>query len=154
MLANYDAIAYINGSADYPDIMGTVGFKKAGHGTWVDVDIKGLPEFKEETEEMAQVGPFGFHIHEKPCSNGDFESAGGHWDKKGAPHGNHTGDLPVLFSNGGAAKMLVYTDKFMPNEAIGKSVIIHLSPDDYKTQPTGGSGERIACGVIEKAEDI
>ncbi len=154
MLANYDAIAYINGNENYSKIIGTVGFKKAGNGTWVDVDIKGLPEFAEETEETPQIGPFGFHIHEKPCVGGDFESAGGHWNKKGAPHGNHTGDLPVLFSNGGAAKMLVYTDKFTPDEAIGKSVVIHLSPDDYKTQPSGGSGERIACGVIEKAENM
>lgn len=154
MLANYDAIAYINGSPDYPGIMGTVGFKKAGGGTWVDVDVKGLPNFMAETEETPQVGPHGFHIHERDCRDGDFEAAGGHWNKKGAPHGNHTGDLPSLFSNGGAAKMLVYTDRFTPDEAIGKSVIIHLSPDDYKTQPSGGSGDRIACGVIEKAEDM
>ncbi len=154
MLANYDAIAYINGGRDYPGIMGTVGFKKAGEGTWVDADIKGLPEFMQETEDAPQIGPFGFHIHEMPCQSENFEKSGSHWNKKGAPHGNHTGDLPVLFSNGGRAKMLVYTDKFTPDEAIGKSVMIHLSPDDYKTQPSGGSEERIACGTIEKANDM
>ncbi len=152
MLANYDAVAYINGGTDFPDIMGTVGFKSAGDGTWIDVDIKNLPFFQEATEESAQVGPHGFHIHEKSCAGYNFDDAGGHWDKGDNPHGNHTGDLPALFSNNGRAKMLVFTDKFTPDEAIGKSVVIHLSPDDYKTQPSGATGERIACGTIEKAE--
>ncbi len=147
MLANYDAIAYIHGSSDYPDIMGTVGFKKAGGGTWVDADIKGLPRFREATEDSPQVGPHGFHIHENPCGD-NFEEAGGHYNPSGAPHGNHDGDMPALFSNGGTAKMLFYTDKFTPEDIIGRSVVIHLSPDDYMTQPAGGSGERIACGDV------
>lgn len=152
MLANYDAVAYINGGSDYPDIIGTVGFKKAGNGTWVDADIKNLPAFMEATEDSSQIGPHGFHIHEKACAGYNFEDAGGHWNKHNAPHGNHTGDLPALFSNDGKAKMLVYTNRFTPDEIIGKSVVIHLSPDDYMTQPSGNSGERIACGTIEKAE--
>lgn len=150
ILANYDSIAYIKGGADYPDIMGAVGFKKAADGTWVDVDIKGLPKFAAATEEMPQIGPHGFHIHEKPCGDGDFSAAGSHYDKGGNPHGNHTGDMPALFSSGGRARMLFFTDKFAPSELIGKSVVIHLSPDDYMTQPAGGSGDRIACGTIEK----
>lgn len=152
MLANYDAIAYINGSNEYPEIMGTVGFKAVPDGTWVDVDLKGLPKFREGTEEEAQIGPHGFHIHEKPCGSGDFSEAGKHYDKGGNPHGNHTGDMPALFSSGGRAKMLFFTDKFTPNDVIGRSVVIHLSPDDYMTQPAGGSGDRIACGNIEKAD--
>ncbi len=152
MLANYDAVAYINGGSDYPDIMGVVGFKSASDGTWIDVDIKNLPEFKEGDEDTPQIGPHGFHIHEKACGGYDFSQAGGHWNKNSNPHGNHTGDLPALFSNGGRAKMLVFTDKFKPSEAIGKSVVIHLSPDDYKTEPSGNTGVRIACGTIEKAE--
>ena len=115
MLANYDAVAYINGGSDYPDIIGTVGFKKAGDGTWVDADIKNLPAFMEATEDSPQIGPHGFHIHEKACAGYNFEDAGGHWNKHNAPHGNHMGDLPSLFSNDGKAKMLVYTNKFTPD---------------------------------------
>lgn len=153
MLANYDAIAYINGGSDYPRIMGTVGFKAANGGTWVDADIKGLPGFRAETEESPQIGPHGFHIHENPCGGGNFDAAGGHYNPSGQPHGNHDGDMPALFSSDGAAKMLFFTNKFTPEDIIGRSVVIHLSPDDYMTQPAGGSGERIACGTIEEAKN-
>ncbi len=148
MLANYDLIAHIKGGEEYPDIKGTVGFKGVSGGTWVDVDVEGLPSFTAETEETAQIGPHGFHIHKNPCGEGDFSTAGEHFDKGNNPHGNHSGDLPALFSNGGVSKMLFFTDRFTPDEVKGKSVVIHLSPDDYKTQPSGGSGERIACGNI------
>ncbi|RYD04324.1 hypothetical protein N752_15890 [Desulforamulus aquiferis] len=66
-------------------------------------------------------------------------------------HGNHAGDFPVLFSNDGYAKMCFFTNKFTPSEAIGHSVIIHRNPDDYRTQPAGDSGKRLACGVITEA---
>ncbi len=151
MLTDYDAVAYIRGNADFPKIYGTVGFKKANGGTWVDVDVKGLPKFTPATDESPQIGPHGFHIHEKPCGT-NFDEAGSHYNPDNMPHGNHRGDLPALFSNNGVSKMLVYTDKFTPDEVIGRSAMIHLSPDDYKTQPAGGSGERIACGTIEKVE--
>ncbi|MGJ0847981.1 recombinase family protein [Tissierella praeacuta] len=64
------------------------------------------------------------------------------------PHGNHSGDFPVLFSNNGYARMSFFTNKFKPEDVIDKSVIIHLNPDDYRSQPAGNSGKRIACGVI------
>lgn len=64
------------------------------------------------------------------------------------PHGNHSGDFPVLFSNDEYARMSFFTDKFKPTDIIGKSVIIHENPDDYRSQPAGNSGKRIACGVI------
>ena len=149
MLANYDAVAYIKGNRDFPEIMGTVGFKGTSEGTWVDADIKGLPTFKEATEDEPQVGPHGFHIHSFPCG-GEYSQAGEHYDKGGNPHGNHTGDMPALFSSDGRARMLFFTNKFTPDEIMGKSVMVHLSPDDYMTQPGGGSGDRIACGTIEK----
>jgi len=47
--------------------------------------------------------------------------------------------------------MRVFTNKFKPSDIIGKSVVIHMSPDDYRTEPAGNSGKKIACGVIEKA---
>ncbi len=65
------------------------------------------------------------------------------------PHGNHAGDFPVLFSNDGYAEMTFFTNRFKPWEVIGKSVIIHQNPDDYRSQPSGNSGKRLACGVIQ-----
>ena len=50
--------------------------------------------------------------------------------------------------------MLFFTNRFKPSDIIGKTVIIHESPDDYKTQPTGSGGKRIACGIIIPAENI
>jgi len=54
----------------------------------------------------------------------------------------------VLFSNGGRARMTFFENKFKIPQIIGKSVIIHQGPDDYKTQPSGNSGKMTTCGVI------
>ncbi len=156
MLEVYDAVAQIHGSDLAPEIHGTVKFLGIDDGCWVMAEIFGLPDFSEKTENTAQVGPFGFHIHEKDTcgsihSDMPFEAAGGHWNPDGEPHGNHAGDFPLLFSNGGTAKMLFYTDRFFPRDVIGRSVVIHQSPDDYTTQPSGNSGRRIACGNIVAA---
>ena len=155
MLNAYDAVAVVTGSSSYPEVRGTVKFLKIADGTWVEAEIFGLPEFSEKTDRLPQTGPFAFHIHEyDTCgdvySDRPFMAAGGHWNPDGEPHGNHAGDFPVLFSNGGTAKMLFFTDRFFPEDIIGKSVVIHRSPDDYVTQPAMG-GERIACGGIEKS---
>ncbi len=149
----YDAIAYIRGSVKYPDITGTVKFLKSTDGSWVETEIFGLPDFKEAMRPSPQTGPFAFHIHESDTcgevySDTPFMAAGGHWNPDGEPHGNHAGDFPVLFSNGGTAKMLFFTNRFFPEDVVGKSVVVHLSPDDYTTQPSMG-GVRIACGSIE-----
>ncbi len=75
-------------------------------------------------------------------------AAGGHWNPTNQPHGNHAGDFPVLFSNDGYTRMLFFTNKFTVPQVVGKSVIIHQNPDDYRTQPSGNSGKKLACGVI------
>jgi Cu-Zn family superoxide dismutase len=77
-----------------------------------------------------------------------FESADGHWNPTNQPHGNHAGDFPVLFSNNGYSKMCFFTDKFHVHDIIGRSVIIHQNPDDYRTPPSGNSGKMLGCGVI------
>jgi Cu-Zn family superoxide dismutase len=119
----------------------------------VEIEVEGLPPFKPATSRSPQIGPFGLHIHEHGhCGEGGgkepFALAGGHYNPDHQPHGNHAGDLPVLFSNNGAAQMSVYTSRFKPEQVIGRSIVIHQSPDDFRTQPSGNSGLRIACGEI------
>ena len=46
--------------------------------------------------------------------------------------------------------MCFFTDKFKPKDIIGRAVIIHQNPDDYRSQPSGNSGKRIACGIIKR----
>jgi len=103
----------------------------------------------------------GFHIHEAgDCGSGDGMSTKGHFNPYGKPHGNpssgerHAGDLPALMSDkGGRAKVDVTLDVITvragPASVVGRGLIIHADPDDYKTQPTGNAGARIACGVIK-----
>ncbi len=154
MLKAYDAIAYLTGSDLAPSLHGTVKFLKIADGTWVEAEVFGLPDFAEASSSSPQTGPFAFHIHDSDtCGqvHGEmpFMGAGGHWNPDGEPHGNHAGDFPVLFSNCGTAKMLFFTNRFYPEDIIGRSVVIHQSPDDYKTQPAAG-GSRIACGPIQQ----
>lgn len=148
------AVARITGGPLAPSIRGTVTFTDLPGGTQVVVEVFGLPPFKPASGGNPQIGPHGFHIHENGnCSVGNpsdpFSAAGSHWNPTNQPHGNHAGDFPVLFSNNGNSRMIFYTTKFTVSDIIGKSVIIHQSPDDYKTQPAGGSGKKLACGVIE-----
>ena len=138
-----EARALLRGSSAYPELRGEVLFYPFLGGSLLLFRVAGLPG----------NGFFGFHIHEKGecCTGGDvpFHCAGGHWNPEGVNHPGHAGDLPVLLSGGGLAYGMVYTDRFTPGAAAGRSVIIHDRPDDYRSQPAGDSGERIACGVIE-----
>lgn len=150
---NATVSAIIKGSSYAPNLFGVINFYHVVNGTMVCVTVNGLPTYQPATSTQQQIGPFGFHLHEygsceieKP--DNPYESAGGHWNPYNQPHGNHAGDFPVLFSNNGYAHMCFFTDKFKPEDIIGKSVVIHQSPDDYKSQPSGDSGKRIACGVI------
>ena len=63
---------------------------------------------------------------------------------------DHAGDLPPLFGNHGFAFAVFLTDRFSVREVLGKTVIVHLKPDDFTTQPSGSAGEKIACGEIRK----
>jgi Cu-Zn family superoxide dismutase len=87
-------------------------------------------------------------------------SAKGHFNPFGKPHGNpqsserHAGDLPALkVAKNGRAKLDVTVEGISigqgPGDIVGRGLIIHADPDDYKTQPTGNAGARIACGVIK-----
>jgi Cu-Zn family superoxide dismutase len=86
------------------------------------------------------------------CAVGDpanpFTAAGEHWNPHQQPHGNHAGDFPVLFSNDGYARMTFFTNTFSAADAVGKAVILHQNPDDYRSQPSGNAGKRLACGIV------
>ncbi len=148
------ATAQLVGSDLAPGLTGDISFYAAPGGTLVTARVNGLPPISLPTEQNAtQVGPFGFHIHEgedcgAACSLSPFAAAGGHYNPTGQPHPLHAGDLPVLFPNNGHAYMQVYTDRFMPKDVIGRTVVIHQMPDDFRTQPAGDSGMRLGCGEI------
>lgn len=147
------ACAQIRGGPLAPKLKGEVVFEQCDNGVWVTVEVCGLPRYRPAQNGQPQIGPHGFHIHENcTCKVGDpcdpFTAAGSHWNPTNQPHGNHAGDFPALFSNHGVAMMGFFTDKFCIEDIIGKTIIIHQSPDDYQTQPAGNSGKRLACGVI------
>lgn len=148
------AIARLQGSPKYPNLFGEVVFEEVPEGVMVYAFVTGLPNY---TPGSPPIGPHGFHIHEfGNCQIGDendpFKSAGEHWNPTNQPHGNHAGDFPVLFSNNGVSYMSFLTNKFTIDEVIGKAVIIHENPDDYRSQPSGDAGKRIACGVIQRMD--
>lgn len=149
--ANYkpNSAADISGGENYPGIRGRVIFRQQKNGVLVTADIYGLPT----GETGCDSGVFGFHIHEgEDCgSNGQepFSNTKGHYNPGDCPHPYHAGDLPPLFENDGYAYMSVLTNRFTATEIIGRTVVIHLQPDDFHTQPSGNSGEKIACGVIK-----
>lgn len=137
--------------------------------------VKGEVHFKYQNEtlslhaKIAGLKPnslHGFHIHEiGDCSKDDATSAGGHFSPNPSnKHGGHSdpdrhaGDMGNIKSDkSGHAEINVIlpglnlssTDKMY--SALGRAVIVHADPDDMITQPTGNSGARIGCGVIQKS---
>jgi len=151
-------IAEIKGGPLAPELSGSVLFKSVPGGTEVIAEIKGLPHYQPAHGNNAPIGPHGFHIHDNAsCAVGDpenpFLAAGAHWNPDNQPHGNHAGDFPVLFSNNGYSLIAFFTNRFKPEDIVGKSIIIHLNPDDYRTQPAGNSGKRLACGIIRWSQE-
>lgn len=108
---------------------------------------------------VAPNSEHGFHLHEiGNCASTDGTSAGGHFNPGKTAHGpqdgeHHAGDMPSLKADADGVidqKFMLHgvTIKGDANSIDGHSVILHANADDYKTQPTGNSGPRIACGVI------
>jgi superoxide dismutase, Cu-Zn family len=134
------------------------GGKVAGRVTFHEVD--GKTTIRAEVNGLPGNRQFGFHVHDKgDCSAPDFMSAGGHFNPESKPHGDHqkpeshAGDLPNLSSNGEGKATLSYTTSVLtvapgPRSVAGRAVVVHENPDDYRSQPAGNSGPRIACGVI------
>lgn len=138
----------MSGSEEYPGISGVIRFYQTRHGALVAAEVSGLPA----GEEPCGSRVFGFHIHSGERCAGDgadpFAAALGHYNPEGCPHPEHAGDMPPLFGNRGYAFQVFLTDRFSVREIIGKTVIIHSSPDDFTSQPAGNAGTKIACGQI------
>ncbi len=129
-------------------VHGAVSFAKDGKGVRIIANIEGL-----------SPGLHAFHIHEfGNCSSPDANSAGGHFNPTDMPHAGpkaekrHVGDLGNLEADKNGLARLEVTDYVIslegPKSIIGRSIIVHSQADDFKTQPTGGAGARVACGVI------
>lgn len=133
-------------------VSGTITFTKQGSAVLVSGEVRGLTPNAEQ----------GFHIHDKgDCSSGDGMSAGGHFNPLGKAHGahqaseHHAGDLVSLKADGAGVAKFSYTSTAITvgegaTNVIGRGLIVHRDADDFKTQPTGNSGPRVACGVIAK----
>ncbi len=134
-------------------VSGTVSFTQTGDKVRMVAEVSGLKPGSEH----------GFHIHEVgDCSSGDGMSTKGHFNPYGKPHASytsaehHAGDLPPLKADDqGRAKLEADLEGLSvapgPASIVGRGLIVHADPDDFKTQPTGNSGARIACAVIVAA---
>jgi Cu-Zn family superoxide dismutase len=134
-------------------VSGVVTFTKTGAGVKVVAHIEGLTP-----------GVHAFHIHEfGDCSSPDATSAGAHFNPTGMPHAGpdsekrHMGDLGNVTADENGVANYERVDMHLafdgPHSIIGRSVIVHEKADDFTTQPTGGAGGRVACGVIGIAKE-
>ena len=137
------AQADIRGGSSAPGLRGRVEFEAHPNGTLVTVHVWGLPH--------TPTGFFALHIHEgASCSGEGFPDTGSHFNPENTAHPLHAGDLPPLLSADGNAYLAVLTSRFRVDDVIGRTVVIHSMPDDFRTQPAGDAGEKIACGIIRR----
>ena len=140
----------INGSESTSSIRGEVLFYQLNDGVYIKAYITGIPDTNSKGEPTRF---HGFHIHENGnCSqnntNESFPYTGNHFNPTNADHPFHAGDLPPILSANGIGILSVFTDAFRVIDIIERSIILHDGPDDFTSQPSGMSGNKIACGVI------
>ena len=134
--------------------IGTVRAWQTAGGVSFRISATGLPH-----------GLHGLHVHAVGrCDPPDFKSAGAHWNPAGKKHGMnnpawpHAGDLPnvEVASNGVLTATVTLAGASMASllDADGAALVIHATADDYKTDPSGNSGARIACAVIQPVAEI
>ncbi len=135
------AYARLRGSRQVSGLIGIVRFYQLPGSIVVEIRVTGLPG----------SGFFGLHIHEdSACQGPDFSSAGSHYNPASRTHPYHAGDLPPLLSCSGRAYLAVMSDRFSLPDILGRTVVVHSRADDFRSQPAGDSGDRIACGIIKK----
>ena len=132
--------------------VGQVTAVPAGDGLHVRLTATGLPP-----------GLHGAHIHQTgQCTPPDFTSAGGHWNPTNASHGTmddrpgaHAGDLPnLVVGPDGTGTLVANTPAGTFDglfDADGSAFVVHAGADDLRTDPSGNSGSRIACGVFQRS---
>jgi len=136
--------------------LGTLEVSQGAAGVTITLAATGMP-----------AGVHGVHLHEKGvCEGPKFVSAGAHWNPAGKQHGrdnpqgSHLGDLANLdvTTSGSASGSFSIPGAAMRGgsaplaDADGTAIVVHAKPDDYKTDPSGASGDRIACAVIAAPE--
>ena len=134
--------------------IGTVRAWQTAGGVSFRISASGLPH-----------GLHGLHVHAVGrCDPPDFKSAGAHWNPAGKQHGMnnpagpHAGDLPnvEVAANGVLNATVTLAGASMASllDADGAALVLHATADDYKTDPSGNSGARIACAVIRPVAEI
>ena len=139
------AVAWVTGGGSNPQLSGLVKFYDTPYeGVLVEAEIFGLPNVSAE----GSSDFYGMHIHEFGDCSDSFAKTGVHYNPADLPHPEHAGDLIPLLGNQGYAWTSFYDKRFSVDDIIGRSVIIHARRDDFTTQPSGDSGDKIGCGVI------
>ncbi len=139
------ALAWVTGGTMAPMLSGLVKFYHTPYGgTLIEAELFGLPNRMQ----AGSTDFYAMHIHENGDCTNNFQNTGGHFNPSGVNHPQHAGDLLPLFSNQGYAWIAFYDKRFTIPQILGKSVVVHQISDDFHTQPSGNSGEKIGCGVI------
>jgi Cu-Zn family superoxide dismutase len=133
--------------------VGSATLTETPHGVLVSLAIKGI-----------KPGEHAFHVHAVGKCEPPFTTAGGHFNPGGKKHGieategAHAGDMPNLHVPASGELTIevlntaITTEKGKPNSVFqpnGTALVIHAGKDDYKSDPAGNAGDRVACGVIE-----
>ena len=124
--------------------VGAVQVEPRSGGAYLRIAVQGLPP-----------GDHGLHLHAVGrCDGPSFDSAGGHWNPEARQHGHlnpqgpHLGDLPNLTVSANGHGAINFRIAGLVNDADGTALVIHAGPDDYRTDPSGNSGGRIACAML------
>ena len=138
------------------DVRGTVVFTQQDSGILIETNLSGL-----------EPGLHGFHVHQfGDCSATDASSAGDHFsphdrrhgDPGGDPGERHVGDLGNIEANQDGLAQVSKSDYVITfdgeNSILGKSILVHSGEDDLTSQPSGESGEPVACGVIQPRSEL
>lgn len=131
-------------------LTGLMKVKDEGENLKIEIEVLGLKPSSKH----------GIHIHENGiCEGPYYKTSGDHFNPYKHAHGKpesklrHIGDMGNIDTdaNGAGKKVIILPKEKMDdlNLIIGKSVLLHAGADDLKTQPSGNSGDRIACGLIK-----